>query len=103
MRRRRQAHAVAVGAIARPGRCSDRPGTPRTGPTKENRVLDHEATKPVQELRGEYVKRKPDAKKVYIVNGYCRVSRRWELTDCDDVSRCIYIKTGTLLFAGFTY
>jgi len=66
-------------------------------------MLDHETTKPVEQLKGEYVKRKPEARKVYIVNGYCRVSRRWELTDAEDVNRCIYIKTGTPLFAGFTY
>ena len=102
-KRRRQAHAVAVGANARPGRHSDRPGIPRSGATKERTVLNHEATKPVQELRGEFVKRKPEAKKVYRVEGYCRTSRRWELVDCDDVNRCIYVKPGTLLFAGFTY
>jgi hypothetical protein len=66
-------------------------------------MLDHETTKPVESLKGEFVKRKPDAAKVYRVEGYCRSSKRWELVDADDVNRCVYVKTGTLLFAGFTY
>jgi hypothetical protein len=66
-------------------------------------MLDHEGTKPVEALKGEFVKRKPDAKKVYRVEGYSRALKRWELSDCDDINRIVYVKPGTLLFAGFTY
>lgn len=66
-------------------------------------MLDHETTKPVQALKGEYVKRSPEAKKVYRVEGYDRALKRWELSDCDDINRTVYVKPGTLLFAGFTY
>ncbi|MEY2152346.1 hypothetical protein AB7849_15680 [Rhodanobacter sp. 115] len=62
-----------------------------------------EGMHPVNTLRGHFVKRKPDASKVYKVEGYCADQKRWELTDVNDVSRCIYVKPGTLLFAGFTY
>lgn len=58
---------------------------------------------PVQRLKGQYAKRKADAKKVYKVGAYCAMNRRWELCDCDDVSRSIYVKPGTLLYAGFEY
>jgi hypothetical protein len=66
-------------------------------------MLDHEATKPVETLKGEYVKRKPDAKKVYVVAGYDRHIGKWQLDDTDDTSRCIYVARGTMLYAGFTY
>lgn len=65
--------------------------------------LDHECTKPVQLLKGEFVKRKYDSQKVYRVAGYDREQRRWQLDDQDDASRAIYVKTGTPLFAGFSY
>jgi hypothetical protein len=71
--------------------------------TKGNAMLDHECSKPVQDLKGEYVKRKESARPVYMVGSYDRVAKRWELTDTEDANRCIYVKTGTILFAGFTY
>jgi hypothetical protein len=66
-------------------------------------MLDQECTKPVEQLKGEYVKRAQSAKTVYRVEGYCPYTKRWELADCKNANRCIYIKPGTLLFAGFTY
>lgn len=71
--------------------------------TKGNAMLDHECSKPVQELKGEFVKRRESARTVYRVDGYSKELRRWELTDTTDTNRCIYVKTGTILFAGFTY
>lgn len=66
-------------------------------------MLDHEVIAPVETLKGEYVKRKPDATKVYMVAGYDRSMKRWQLDDASDISRCIYVRKGTVLFAGFTY
>jgi hypothetical protein len=66
-------------------------------------MLDHECTKPVEQLKGEFVKRKADAKKVYRVDGYNREAKRYELTDTEDACRTILVKKGTLLFAGFDY
>ena len=52
---------------------------------------------------GTYVKRKADAKKVYIAAGYCDINHAWQLDDADDISRCLFVKTGSPVFVGFTY
>lgn len=57
----------------------------------------------VQSLVGQYVRRKQDAAKTYKVASYDKSLRRWQLDDCDDCSRCVNVKTDTMLFAGFTY
>jgi hypothetical protein len=58
----------------------------------------------VQDLPlGEYVRRKADSSKVYKRGAYDRSSRTYELEDCSDCSRSIYVKRGTVLFYGFTY
>lgn len=57
----------------------------------------------VAALKGQYVRRKPDAKTTYKVVGYDKAERRWQLDDVSDISRCIYVKPGTKLYAGFTY
>jgi hypothetical protein len=71
-------------------------------------VRDHYAagvySAPVQDLPlGEYVRRKADSSKVYKRGAYDRSSRTYELEDCSDCSRSIYVKRGTVLFYGFTY
>jgi hypothetical protein len=59
---------------------------------------------PVEKLPlGEYVKRKADSSKVYKRGAYDRSSGSYELEDCSDISRSIYVKKGTTLFFGFTY
>ncbi len=63
----------------------------------------YEGFYPVQLLKGQFVKRKADAHKVYRVGSYDREYRRWRLDDTTDISRDIMVKTGTKLFAGFTY
>jgi len=51
--------------------------------------------KKIKELKGEYIHLirggKP-SKKIYLVRGYCRTNRAWELEDSDDISRCRYLK-----------
>jgi hypothetical protein len=71
-------------------------------------VRDHYAagvySAPVQDLPvGEYVRRKADSSKVYKRGAYDRSTRTYELEDCSDISRSIYVKRGTVLFYGFTY
>lgn len=71
-------------------------------------VRDHYAagvySAPVQDLPvGEYVRRKADSSKVYKRGAYDRSTRTYELEDCSDCSRSIYVKSGTVLFYGFTY
>jgi DnaJ-class molecular chaperone len=41
--------------------------------------------------------------KVFKLAGYDRSERKWQLDDCDDISRCVYVKRGTMLHAGFSY
>ena len=52
---------------------------------------------------GEYVKRKPDAKRVYIRGAYERHSKTYSLTDTDDTCKEIFVSKGTVLYVGFTY
>ena len=52
---------------------------------------------------GEFVKRKPDANKVYKRCEYDRTDQRYALQDTEDHCRYIYVKKGTLLDTGFTY
>ncbi len=52
---------------------------------------------------GTYIKRKAEAKKVYIAAGYCRGNRAYEIVDADDINRSMFIKGGKPVFVGFTY
>jgi hypothetical protein len=53
--------------------------------------------------KGDYVKRKEDSKKVYILKGWCRFNKKYELQDVEDISRCLYLQGLTKVFTGFTY
>lgn len=53
--------------------------------------------------KGEYVKRKPGAAKVYTRGDYDRSSGKYSLIDEDDVNREVFVKKGTPLFVGFSY
>jgi hypothetical protein len=52
---------------------------------------------------GEFVKRDPSSTKVYKRVAYDQSAQRYQLDDCEDCSRAIYVKKGTPLFIGFTY
>ena len=52
---------------------------------------------------GDYIKRKEDAKTVYIKGAYDRATKSFECADTDDMNRVIYIKSDKLVFVGFTY
>lgn len=53
--------------------------------------------------KGEYVRRTLHAKKTYRMAGYCRFNKAYQLDDCDDISRCIYVKGSIALNVDFTY
>jgi hypothetical protein len=53
--------------------------------------------------KGEYFKRKPDAKKVYQRGEYCRSRRKYQADDCDDICRELVLKGSTVVYIGFTY
>lgn len=61
-------------------------------------------TKTVEAIRkGEYVRRNATTMKTYKRGDYDRSTKRYALISCDDVSREIYVKAGTMLVIGFTY
>jgi len=53
--------------------------------------------------RGEFVKRKPDAKGVYTRGEFDRSTKRYELNDEMDISRAVYLKGETIVYIGFDY
>lgn len=52
---------------------------------------------------GEYVKRSPTSRKVYMRGEYDRATHKYTLQDSGVLSREVYVKKGTLLYVGFTY
>lgn len=52
---------------------------------------------------GEFVKRKPRAKKVYTRQEYNRSTKRYILQNWDDISDFYEVKKGTELFIGFDF
>lgn len=53
--------------------------------------------------RGEFIKRKADAKKVYTRGEYDRAEKRFICDDWDDISRAVYLKGSTPVFIGFDF
>ena len=52
---------------------------------------------------GEYFKRKPDARAVFVRGAYDRSSKRISATDFDDINRELFIKPDAIVFVGFTF
>lgn len=53
--------------------------------------------------KGEYFKRKADAKKVFIRGDYVREDKKYECQDFDDINHFVYLKGDTLVFVGFEF
>lgn len=53
--------------------------------------------------KGEFIKRKPDAKKVYTRGEYDRAEKRFTCDDWDDISRAVYLKGNTPVFVDFDF
>ena len=54
--------------------------------------------------KGEYIKRKPDSKKVHVKDDYCRQAGKYECLDTDDIwGNGILLKGTTIVWIGFTY
>lgn len=53
--------------------------------------------------QGEYIKRKADAKTVFIKGAYDRATKSFECIDTEDMNRQVYIKADKPVFIGFTY
>ncbi len=53
--------------------------------------------------KGDYIKRKPDAKKVFTKGEYCRFDKKYSCDDWEDISRCIMLKGSTIVYIGFDF
>jgi len=61
-------------------------------------------TKSLRDVKpGEYFKRKPDARAVFVRGAYDRSSKRIGATDFDDINRELFIKPDAIVFVGFTF
>lgn len=53
--------------------------------------------------KGEYFKRKPTAKKVYVRSDYCRSTGAYEVYSYDNINERMYIKGDKQVYIGFTF
>ena len=53
--------------------------------------------------RGEFFKRKADARKVYRKGDYDRAERKFACDDASDISGGVYLKGDTRVYVGFDY
>tara|TARA_R100000951_G_scaffold23673_2_gene19911 strand:- start:2687 stop:2878 length:192 start_codon:yes stop_codon:yes gene_type:complete len=53
--------------------------------------------------RGEFIKRKPDANKVFTKGEYDREFKKYRCDDQDDISRDSLLGGSTTVYVGFTY
>jgi len=61
-------------------------------------------TKLVKDLKkGEYFKRKADAKTVYCRGEYIRSSKKFAACDFDDHCRFVYLNPNTVVFVDFEF
>ena len=64
----------------------------------------HATTATLKQIKaGDYIKRKIDAKAVYIKGAYDRATKSFSCIDTEDISREVFIKADKLVFIGFTY
>lgn len=53
--------------------------------------------------KGEFIKRKAAAHRVYIKGEYDRGSKRYYVTDAEDINNYMLVAGSTKVFAGFSY
>jgi hypothetical protein len=70
---------------------------------KMEKETDVQAVQLKDVKKGEFIKRKPDAKKVFTKGEYCRFDKKYSCDDWDDISRCIMLKGSTIVYIGFDY
>lgn len=75
-----------------------------TNPRKYDESRDDAGSYKLSDLKkGEFFRRKADARKVYRKGDYDRAERKFECDDTDDISRSIYLKGDTRVYVGFDY
>ena len=52
---------------------------------------------------GEFLKRKPDSKKVYTRGEYDQSFKQYRINDWDDISRDMLVSGNTPVYIGFTF
>ena len=52
---------------------------------------------------GDFVRRKPDAKKTYVKGAYDKASKTFSLVDFDDMNREIFVKPSAVVYVGFDF
>ena len=66
--------------------------------------METTTTKALRDVKpGEYFKRKPDARAVFVRGAYDRSLKRISATDFDDFCRELFIKPDAIVFVGFTF
>jgi hypothetical protein len=53
--------------------------------------------------KGEFIRRKADAKKTFIRGDYDRTSKKYELTDFEDIGSSVQTRGTTLVWIGFDF
>ena len=53
--------------------------------------------------RGEFFKRKPEARTVYRRGEYCQSRRKYQADDCADICRELLLKGNTIVYIDFEY
>lgn len=53
--------------------------------------------------KGEFLRKKEGAKKTFCKGDYCKINKAWECQNWDDISDCIYLKKGKLVFTDFEF
>ena len=53
--------------------------------------------------KGDYFKRTPTAKMVYIRGDYCKSNKAYECGKADDINSGSYFKSAKIVYIGFTY
>lgn len=61
-------------------------------------------TKALRDVKpGEYFKRKPDARAVFVRGAYDRSSKRISATDFEDMNRELLLQPSAAVYVGFTF
>jgi hypothetical protein len=53
--------------------------------------------------KDDFIKRKPEARKVYKALGYCRTNKAYGFMDTEDICRVFYLKGSKEVVTEFTY
>lgn len=67
-------------------------------------MIETTTTKALRDVKpGEYFKRKPDARAVFVRGAYDRATKRISAHDFDDINRELLLAPTALVVVGFTF